>query len=133
MTDSLNDNHNRGWFKKGISGNPKGRPKKEAKTTTDITSVLADELREVIQLVEGGKVIHLTKLRALVKSNLLNAIKKGDLKHLKFIVENAQKLGLKRILPETMTIQVIAPDGKGGWQTGDGNGNTIPFDPKKED
>jgi hypothetical protein len=54
MTENLNDNRNRGWFKKGRSGNSGGRPRKEEKGTTDVGKVLCDELQKEIQLVEGG-------------------------------------------------------------------------------
>lgn len=60
-------------FRKGCSGNPKGRPK----GTRNLKSDLAEELAERITLSEGGKPIRLSKQRALVKSLTARAIK-GD-------------------------------------------------------
>ena len=60
-------------FKKGQSGNPRGRPDGTKNLKTD----LAEELSERIMLSEGGKPKRLSKQRALVKSLMANAIK-GD-------------------------------------------------------
>lgn len=60
-------------FKKGQSGNPRGRPKGTRNLKTD----LMDELGEEITLTEGGKARRLSKQRALVKSLVTRAIK-GD-------------------------------------------------------
>ncbi len=125
MTDI--QRNSRGQFEKGVSGNRGGRPKKEAKVTTNITKVLGDELQKEIELVEGGKVVRLTKLEALVKSNLLNAIKKGDLKHLKFIIEQSEKLGLKRMIPEKIIHEFIYSNARDLDKNSKGQeGNDIP-------
>lgn len=60
-------------FRKGKSGNPKGRPK----GTKNLKSDLEEELGERITLREGDRPVKLTKQRALVKSQLAKAIK-GD-------------------------------------------------------
>ena len=60
-------------FKKGQSGNPKGR----AKGTNNLKTDLVEELGEHITLSEGGKSKRLSKQRALVKSLTARAIK-GD-------------------------------------------------------
>lgn len=60
-------------FKKGQSGNPKGRPKGHLNLKTDLTS----ELGERVKLTQDGKPVKLTKQRALVKSLVARAIK-GD-------------------------------------------------------
>ena len=60
-------------FKKGQSGNPKGRPK----GTNNLKTDLVEELGEHITLSEGGKPKRLSKQRALVKSLTARAIK-GD-------------------------------------------------------
>ena len=60
-------------FKKGQSGNPKGRPN----GTNNLKTDLVEELGEHITLSEGGKPTRLSKQRALVKSLTARAIK-GD-------------------------------------------------------
>jgi hypothetical protein len=60
-------------FKKGQSGNPRGRPK----GTKNLKADLIEELGEHITLSEGGKPKRLSKQRALVKSLTAKAIK-GD-------------------------------------------------------
>jgi hypothetical protein len=59
-------------FKKGVSGNPRGRPKK----VTDFKTDLAAELQERIVVTENGKQRRVTKQRAFVKTLTAAAIKK---------------------------------------------------------
>ncbi len=63
----------RSRFRKGRSGNPKGRPKATKNLKTD----LMEELRERILLREGTTQKRVSKQRALVKSLTAKAIK-GD-------------------------------------------------------
>ena len=59
-------------FKKGTSGNPRGRPKKISSFKTD----LAAELQEKLVLTENGKERRITKQRAFIKTLTAAAIKK---------------------------------------------------------
>ena len=59
-------------FKKGASGNPRGRPKAVASFKTD----LAAELREKLVLTENGRERRITKQRAFIKTLTAAAIKK---------------------------------------------------------
>jgi Family of unknown function (DUF5681) len=59
-------------FKKGTSGNPRGRPKAVANFKMD----LAAELQEKIVVTENGKQRRVTKQRAFVKTLTAAAIKK---------------------------------------------------------
>src|SRR5262245_46207780 len=60
-------------FKKGASGNPRGRPKRTLNLVTDLTA----ELSEKVTIREDGRSRTITKQRALIKSLTTKALK-GD-------------------------------------------------------
>src|SRR4051794_16039152 len=62
-------------FKKGISGNPNGRPK----GTRNFATILLTILREKVVFNENGKRMVITKLDAVVKQ-LVNKAASGDLR-----------------------------------------------------
>ena len=62
-------------FKKGRSGNPKGRPKGSLNLATDLTA----ELSEQITVREDGRSRRVSKQRALIKSLLAKALQ-GDVR-----------------------------------------------------
>jgi hypothetical protein len=64
-----------GQFKRGKSGNPRGRPKGSQKLATD----LAAELNEQITVREDGKSRRVSKQRALIKSLMAKALQ-GDVR-----------------------------------------------------
>ena len=76
-------------FRKGRSGNPKGRPK----GTMNLATVLARSLREKVIINENGHRKVITKLEAAVKQ-LVNKAVSGDLRalrHLANLVASAEE------------------------------------------
>lgn len=67
-------------FKKGQSGNPKGRKANEKNTM----SILNQELNETVTITEGGRSQTLTKREAMLK-HMVNKGVSGDLKAMLFL------------------------------------------------
>lgn len=72
-----------GQFKKGQSGNPKGKPKKAGKTSWD---VLADELSKSIPVKEEAGVSKISMWTAIIRQ-LVHKAAKGDHASTKMIVQ----------------------------------------------
>jgi hypothetical protein len=82
-------------FKKGQSGNPKGRPK----GTLNMATVLARTLREKVVINEAGRRKTVTKLEASIKQ-LTNKAASGELKALQLLtalVRSAEERAIKEI------------------------------------
>ena len=93
MTDGYETGYGKppkqGQFKKGQSGNPKGRPK----GTPNLKTALEQELKAKVTLKEGGKIKTVSKTEALAKS-IINKAVSGDTKS----VQLATTL-IKELLP----------------------------------
>ncbi len=74
-------------FKKGQSGNSKGRPKGTKNLKTD----LVEELEERVLIKEGSSQRKITKQRAMVKSLMARSIK-GDTRAMLLIYNMMQRL-----------------------------------------
>ena len=77
-----------GQFKKGASGNPKGRPK----GSRNFLTLLDKELSQRIVVTENGKKKSLTRLEAMVKRMVAGALQ-GDQKQLLALVEILRRSG----------------------------------------
>ncbi len=75
-------------FKKGKSGNPRGRPKGSGNFLT----LLDQELSQSIVVNENGKKKTITRMQAMVKRIVAGALQ-GDLKALMTLVEILRKTG----------------------------------------
>lgn len=78
-------------FKKGTSGNPKGRPK----GCLNVTAAFTKALREKVVINEGGKRKTVTKLEAALKQ-LVNKAASGEIRALKQLVELANDAETKQ-------------------------------------
>ena len=74
-------------FKKGQSGNPRGRPKGTKNLKTD----LAEELAEQVRIREGNQTKKVTKQRAMVKSLVAKAAN-GETRAVTLVVNMASRL-----------------------------------------
>jgi hypothetical protein len=85
-------------FKKGASGNPKGRPK----GTKNFLTLLDKELAQKIVVNENGKKKSITRLQAMVKRMVSGALQ-GDQKALVSLVEILRRTGqLQAVEPERL-------------------------------
>jgi hypothetical protein len=80
-------------FRKGVSGNPKGRPK----GSLNVATLLMKTLRERVILNENGQRKTVTKLEAALKQ-LVNKAASGDSRALKQLVELARDAEAKQDL-----------------------------------
>jgi len=85
-------------FKKGQSGNPKGRPK----GTLNMATVLERTLREKVVVNENGRRKTITKLEAALKQ-VTNKAASGDLKALQLLaalVRSAEERAIRAPAPD---------------------------------
>jgi Family of unknown function (DUF5681) len=81
-------------FKKGVSGNPRGRPK----GSLNVATVFVKTLREKVVINESGQRKTVTKLEAALKQ-LVNKAASGDIRALRQLLESARDAEAKQNLP----------------------------------
>jgi hypothetical protein len=79
-------------FKKGQSGNPKGRPTKHNKRPPTLADDLRQELEEEVTVNKNGEVVRVTKQRALLAAVTTAAIN-GRIGQQRLIVQLYSALG----------------------------------------
>ena len=77
-----------GQFKRGSSGNPKGRPK----GSRNFVTLLEKELGQTVVVTEGGKKKTITRMQAMVKRLVAGALQ-GDQKALLTLIEVLRRTG----------------------------------------
>jgi hypothetical protein len=83
-------------FHKGVSGNPKGRPK----GSRNVATVVAKTLREKVVISEHGQRKTISKLEAAIKQ-LVNKSASGDLRALQMLVALAREAEGGEVLPSS--------------------------------
>ena len=123
-------------FKKGQSGNPKGRPK-QVQVHMPVGRIIRHSLSEEVHGLVNGKTRKMTKLAAIIEVQSAKALK-GDTRAAKLVID----LGHKHIAPH-QTLQEMMGDRpvfsfteeeRAQWSTEKLlEGVVLPDDPPKED
>ncbi len=94
-------------FKKGRSGNPKGRPRGSGSIATITNKILGEK----VSVREGDKVWLISKMEAIVRGLSLKALK-GDQKAIATVLALAQEHIQSEEQPESrsITIEFVSPD-----------------------
>jgi hypothetical protein len=119
LGSSVRGNHEVGYarppvhsrFKKGQSGNPKGRPR----GSRSVATILHKILGEKVSVREGDKVWLISKMEAIVRGLSLKALK-GDQKATAAVLALAQEHVQLEVRPEvrSITVELVSPD-KSRW------------------
>jgi hypothetical protein len=86
-------------FKKGVSGNPKGRPK----GSLNVATVFLRTLHEKVVVNEHGQRRTVTKLEAAL-TQLVNKAATGDLRALRQLLELAREAEARQSLPAAQNV-----------------------------
>lgn len=73
-------------FKKGQSGNPKGRPR----VNHDISALVEKELVRRTEITEGGQRKRVSRLKAMMRT-LIEKAARGDVPSIKLVLEELRK------------------------------------------
>src|SRR5215218_3535833 len=92
-------------FKKGQSGNPRGRPKHKSSFATDLDAVL----REKLVMIENGREIRVTKQKAIIRTLTDAAIKK-DIRAVGALLACIRLFGVGEEAPRSATQNIEPTD-----------------------
>lgn len=110
MTDEAQNN--RGWFKKGVSGNPKGRPK----GARNKSNILEEIVNALVPVTENGKRKMITKREAAL-IQLANKAASGDLSATKMLEDiygrhcKENPFSLRMLLEPSASIELATEEG----------------------
>lgn len=115
MSDEQKNDHEVGYgkppvhsrFKKGQSGNPKGKPKGR----TQITSLFKKVMHENIRITENGVSKKIPKIEAALMRTMNDAIK-GDTSAMRLLLSIAEKMDVlkEEKLPAVFTLNLGDPE-----------------------
>jgi hypothetical protein len=92
-------------FKKGVSGNPAGRPPKRKREDQPVNNIISKALNALTAYREGGRTKRASRLELILKK-LVNSALEGDVKSadllfkLRSIAENSNGAKLEKIIVE---------------------------------
>lgn len=95
-------------FQKGRSGNPRGRPKWFV--DPDLSELFKKFLFELVSVNEEGRHKKITKLEALVKKAIYNAISKGSRKDVEFVLSMIARADRRPITITELREMVLGPE-----------------------
>ena len=98
-------------FKKGTSGNPKGRPK--AAEISDVAPLIEEIFSEPVKVREGEQIRTVSNLEAMLHAQFLHALK-GEPKAIRTVFNLGAKAGLFSKAQQKSFIEIIEPDGEAG-------------------
>jgi len=96
-------------FQKGRSGNPKGRPKWFA--DPNLSELFKKFLFELVSVNEDGRPKRITKLEALVKKVIYNAITKGGRRDVEFVLSMISRPDRGPITITDLRYMLLGPEG----------------------
>ena len=98
-------------FKKGQSGNPKGRAKK--KNIDDVRPVIEEILEQAVPIDDGGKKYTISRMQAILEAERKNALN-GNLRAIEALLKKAERCGLFSKAKPLSGIIITEPDGDAG-------------------
>jgi len=98
-------------FKKGKSGNPKGRPK--AAEISDVAPLIEDIFSEPVKVRQGEQIRTVSNLEAMLHAQIVHALK-GEPKAIRTVFNLGAKAGLFSKAQQKSFIEIIEPDGEAG-------------------
>ena len=98
-------------FKKGVSGNPKGRQK--AAMISDVTPVIEGIFSEPVKIREGEGTRTVSTMEAAFHAQMVLALK-GEPKAIRTVFQLGMKAGLFSKAQQKSFIEIVEPDGEAG-------------------